>query len=177
MENSSPCQGEGGEWIGGAKKERFPHFLFHGACCGENGHRCGSGPCLCEECEACIRAAWCVSSGGGGDQRTGCTAPEECVQPGGTSVKLSPPSSAPLSSLPSLSCPRSALSARHLPPETGQQSDTARGRSLNGDRDTKGGQENRPGVRDIVFGGRMLSLSLCLSRRTQILPSGFPRNP
>ncbi len=53
-------------------------------------------------CEACVRAAWCVSLGGGGDERTGCTALEECVQPGGTSVKLIPPSSAPLFFSPSL---------------------------------------------------------------------------
>lgn len=66
----------------------------------------GGGGCL-RVCEACVRAAWCVSLSGGGDERTGCTALEECVQPGGTSVKLIPPSSAPLffspSFLPSIS--------------------------------------------------------------------------
>lgn len=45
---------------------------------------------------------------GGGDEGTGCTAPEECVQPGGTSGTLVPPSlppsSAPLSLLP-VFCP------------------------------------------------------------------------
>lgn len=57
--------------------------------------RVGGGMCL-RVCEACVRAAWCVSLGGGGDKRTGCTALEECVQPGGTSVKLIPPSLPPL---------------------------------------------------------------------------------
>lgn len=68
------------------------------------GGTCGG--CVFELCGSCVRAAWCVSLDGGGDERTGCTALEECVQPGGRSAKLIPPRllavSSPLS-LPSLS--------------------------------------------------------------------------
>lgn len=64
--------------------------------CGKSRQYGGSGTYL----RLCVRAALCVWSGGGGDQGTGYTAPEECVQSGGT---FEPPFSTPLFLPPVLS--------------------------------------------------------------------------
>lgn len=104
----------------------------------------------------CVRAVCALGLGGGGDYGTGCTALEECVQPGGTPVKLIPPWSAPLSLLPLSICQSPLFCPPSLHKAAVTQADRGRLESLDGEKSEEGrmkegsDEERASGIWDII---------------------------